>query len=210
MAEAIEGKDRFVLGVDLDGVVADFYGGFRSIVAEWFGVAEDSLTSAPAYGLREWGITSEQQYEQIHRFAVTQRNLFGRLSPMPGAPASLRRLSDRNIRIRVITHRLYIKYFHEDAVRQTIAWLEHHGIPYWDLCFMKDKSAVGADLYIEDSPDNVKRLRQDNHPTIVFTNSMNLGLEPPRADSWQQLERLVIEAHENWQVNHDARHIEGL
>lgn len=62
---------------------------------------------------------------------------------------------------------------------------------------MKDKSAIGADLYVEDSPDNVKRLRDDNHPTIVFTNSTNLELDPPRADSWQNLERLVIETHEN-------------
>jgi hypothetical protein len=75
---------------------------------------------------------------------------------------------------------------------------------------MKDKSAVGADLYVEDSPVNVKRLRQDNHPTIVFTNSTNLELDPPRADSWQDLERVVIEAHESWKRNHDARHIEGL
>ena len=75
---------------------------------------------------------------------------------------------------------------------------------------MKDKSAIGADLYIEDSPDNVKRLRDDNHPTIVFTNSTNLELDPPRADSWQELERLVIEKHENWKQDHNVRHIEGL
>src|ERR671919_1737399 len=104
MVEATDVRDRFVLGVDLDGVVADFYNGFRTIVAEWFGVPPDSLTTEPTYGLREWGITSEQQYEDIHRFAVTQRNLFGELSPMPGAPATLRRLSDRKIRIRIITH----------------------------------------------------------------------------------------------------------
>ena len=74
---------------------------------------------------------------------------------------------------------------------------------------MKDKSAIGADLYVEDSPDNVKRLREDNHPTIVSTNSTNLELDPPRADSWQDLERLVIENHENWKQDHYVRHIEG-
>jgi hypothetical protein len=29
---------RFVLGVDLDGVVGDFYGYMRNIAAEWLGV----------------------------------------------------------------------------------------------------------------------------------------------------------------------------
>jgi 5'(3')-deoxyribonucleotidase len=210
MAETTDSKNRFVIGVDLDGVVADFYGGFRRIVAEWFGVSEDSLTTEPTYGLPEWGITSSQQYEDIHRFAVTQRNLFRELQPISGAPPTLRRLSEKDIRIRIITHRLYIKYFHEEAVTQTTSWLEHHGIPYWDLCFMKDKSAVGADLYIEDSPANVKRLRKDKHPTIVFTNSTNKELDSPRADSWEDVGRLVDEAHGKWKKERHARHIEGL
>ena len=38
-------------------------------------------------------------------------------------------------------------------------WLDNHGIPYWDLCFMRDKGDVGADLYVEDSPENIKSLR---------------------------------------------------
>ena len=29
---------RFVLGVDLDGVCADFYGGLKPVAAEWLGV----------------------------------------------------------------------------------------------------------------------------------------------------------------------------
>jgi hypothetical protein len=95
----------------------------------------------------------------------------------------LRRLSDKGIRIRIITHRLFIKYFHQAAIQQTIDWLDHYGIPYWDLCFMKDKAAVGADLYIEDSPGNVKALRADGHETIVFTNSTNLDIDPPRANT---------------------------
>jgi hypothetical protein len=33
----------------------------------------------------------------------------------------------------------------QQAVRQTIEWLDHHDILYRDLCFMKDKAAVGAD-----------------------------------------------------------------
>ena len=210
MTETTEKKDRFVLGVDLDGVVADFYGGFREIVAEWFGVPVDSLTTEPSYGLPEWGMSSPQEYEDIHRFAVTQRNLFRQLQPIAGAPATLRRLSKKSIRIRIITHRLYIKYFHEEAVTQTTTWLEHHGIPYWDLCFMKDKSAVGADLYIEDSPSNVERLREDKHSTIVFTNSTNKDLDEPRANSWDDVERLVDEQHEKWKTDHGRRQIEGM
>jgi 5'(3')-deoxyribonucleotidase len=192
-------ENRFVLGVDLDGVCADFVGALRPIAAEWLGIRIDELPEKVTYGLPEWKLEKAGKYEDLHRFAVIQRDLFRNLNPIEGAPAVLRRLSARNIRIRLITHRLYIKYFHQEAITQTTEWLEHHGIPYWDLCFMRDKAAVGADLYIEDSPDHVQRLREDGHKTIVFTNSTNEGLAGPRADSWLEAERLVIKELENWQ-----------
>lgn len=191
-------EQHFVLGVDLDGVVANFYDGIRPIAAEWLGVSIESLTPTPGYGLVEWNLDAVGTYEDLHRFAITQRNLFRELAPIPGAAATLRRLSRREIRIRIITHRLYIAHFHEEAVSQTVAWLEHHGVPYWDLCFMKDKAAVGADLYVEDSPANVRALRADGHTTIVFANSTNVGLEAPRAETWDELERLVLEEHGRW------------
>lgn len=208
-------KHQFVLGVDLDGVVADFYEGIRPLAAEWLGVAEDSLTRDVSYGLPEWSLqrmggSSEEAYERFHRFAVTQRNLFRDLAPIHGAPAALRRISafgdqTAGIRIRVITHRLYIKYFHKAALVQTIEWLEHHGIPYWDLCLMKEKAAVGADLYIEDSPKNVRDLREAGHEVIVFGNSTNQDLEDPRATDWTHLEQLVRSRFDDWKRNGSAR-----
>jgi beta-phosphoglucomutase-like phosphatase (HAD superfamily) len=198
-----------VLGVDLDGVVADFYAGVRPIAAEWLGVPIASLTPSPSYGLDEWNLSAAGTYEDLHRFAVTQRDLFRTLQPIAGAAATLRRLSARGLRIRIITHRLYIKYFHEQAVLQTVSWLEHHGIPYWDLCFMKDKAAVGADLYVEDSPINVRALRADGHPTIVFRNASNAELPGPAAATWAEVEALVLDAHARWASAPTARQMPG-
>jgi 5'(3')-deoxyribonucleotidase len=194
----------FVLGVDLDGVVADFYGGLRPIAAEWLGVTVESLTTAVSYGLPEWNLGQAGGYEPLHRFAVTQRELFRKLEPFPGAPAVLRRLSARDIRIRIITHRLFIKFFHEQALTQTIEWLEGHGIPYWDLCFMKDKGAVGADLYLEDQADNVQLLRSAGNEVICLANSTNGTVGPPRVASWPEVEQLVVEAHERWRQRESA------
>jgi 5'(3')-deoxyribonucleotidase len=182
-----------VLGVDLDGVCADFFGGLREIAAEWLEVPLESLTPDVSYGLQEWNLEPAGGYAALHRFAVTQRDLFAQLRPIHGASVVLRRLSNRDVRIRIITHRLFIKYFHEPAIRQTIEWLDRYDIPYWDLCFMKEKAAVGADLYIEDSPLNVERLRAGGNDTIVFTNSTNRDVGPPRASSWVEVEELVLE-----------------
>ncbi len=190
---------QFVLGVDLDGVVADFARGLKPIAAEWLGVAEGTLTDEISYGFREWGLERAGGYDALHRFAVKERELFARLAPIPGAPAALRRLSAiGEVRIRIITHRLYIHWFHKEAIRQTTEWLEHHGIPYWDICFMRDKAAVGANLYLEDSPDNIRALRAAGHETIVVVNPTNRDLPGPRADSWEEIERLVRERLAHW------------
>ena len=180
-----------VLGIDLDGVCADFYGKMREIAAEWFERPIAELTPDVSYGLPEWGVKSPEQYQSLHRFAVTARDLFTTMPMIPGARRVLRQLSDEGYRIRIITHRLFIRYFHELAARHTIEWLDHHGIPYWDLCFMKEKDQVGADIYIDDAPDNVERLRRHGHYAICFANSTNKAVPAPRAASWDEVYELV-------------------
>ncbi|MDR2110242.1 MAG: 5'-nucleotidase [Spirochaetaceae bacterium] len=193
-------ESSFILGVDLDGVVGDFYGTMRVIAAEWLNKPAEALTEEVSYGLEEWGIDEYGGYDRLHRFAVTQRNLFREMKPIRDAPAVLRKLSNCGIRIRIITHRIFIKYSHRTSITQTVDWLDSYDIPYWDLCFMNDKGAVGAHVYIDDAPPNVTRLREHGCRTIVFTNSTNRKLPGPRADSWQDVERLVMEAREEWRT----------
>jgi len=184
-------KGEIVLGVDLDGVCADFYSRMREIAAEWLEVGLETLTTDVSYGLGEWGIRDEDHYRQLHRFAVTQRDLFETCVPIRGAATTLRRLSDEGYRIRIITHRLFINFFHEASVRQTIRWLDKHGIPYRDLCFMGEKDQVGADAYIEDSPENLVALRAAGHFAICFVNSANKQIEAPRARKWDEVYTLI-------------------
>ncbi len=160
---------RFVLGVDLDGVCADFYGGLRTIAAEWTGKSLVELPEVVSYNLPEWDLGPFGGYEELHRFAVTQRQLFQKLEPMPGCPSGLRKLSAANIRIRI-------------------------------MCFMRDKAEVGANLYVEDAPANVEAMRNAGLPTLVFTNSTNLELSPPRVDSWDEVVEFVLEAREEWKA----------
>ncbi len=185
--------EKTIIGVDLDGVCADFYRRLREIAAEWLEREIDELPTDFSYGLQEWGIADSEQYNSLHRFAVTQRGLFETCPMISGARKYLRRLSDEGARIRIITHRLFIHYFHHASVSQTIDWLDQNGIPYWDLCFMKDKEQVGADIYIEDSPHNIEKLRSEGLHTICFANSTNTHIAPPRATTWEEVYRLVHE-----------------
>ena len=55
--------------------------------------------------------------------------------------------------------------------------------------FMK----VGADIYIEDNPANIERLRGEGFHTICFGNSSNKSVAAPRAESWRDVYWLVHE-----------------
>jgi hypothetical protein len=70
-------------------------------------------------------------------------------------------------------------------------WLDNHDIPFWDLCFMKHKGQVGADIYIEDSPEHVENLRKGGFHVICFGNPTNKGISAPRAETWEQVYELV-------------------
>jgi len=194
----MKGDDAFVFGVDLDGVVADFIGGLKPIAAEWLGVTESQLTDEVSYGFGEWKLGGERAYAALHRYALKERKLFLNLPAIPGAPAALRRLSRRGIRIRIITHRLYIEWFHRQAIEQTVEWLDRHGIPYWDLCFMARKSSVEADAYVEDGPQNIATLRRARRQVIVLRNSTNRHIAPPAAETWDEVEQWVLEKHRAW------------
>jgi 5'(3')-deoxyribonucleotidase len=198
--ENVMKENGFILGVDLDGVVGDFYGTMRSIASEWLNKPEESLTTEVKYGLEEWGIGEYGGYERLHRFAVTQRNLFRDMPPIQDAPGTLRKLSAHGIRIRIITHRLFLKYSHKTSITQTVEWLDNYDIPYWDICFMNDKVAVGAHVYIDDTPKNIIQLREQGNKTIVFTNSTNRDLPGPRANSWVEAEKIILEAMEEWRT----------
>ena len=192
-------RPQFVLGVDLDGVCVDFYAELRQVAAEWLEVKPETLTRDVTFDMPEWHLEPMGGYDHLHRFAVIQRQLFAKAPPIPGAAAALRRLSvDDALRIRIITDRLHIRHFHKVAITQTIEWLDYHGIPYWDLCLLGDKAAVGADLYIDDTPQNVEALRRRGLDTIVFTNSTNRHVGPPRADTWEELEDMVSARLETW------------
>ena len=63
---------------------------------------------------------------------------------------------------------------------------------------MKAKGAVGADLYIEDSPNNIVDLQNKGKNVLIFTNSTNRKVAGDRADNWDEAERFVLTKVENW------------
>ena len=148
-----------MLGVDLDGVCGDYTAAFRRVVAAERGV--DSATCPPSrsWDFEEWGLDEVGGFERLHRVAVLDHRMFRDMPVIDGCAEALWRLSDAGVWIRIITHRLVVNWGHAVAVADTVAWLDAHGIPYRDLCFLGHKPEVEADCYIDDAPHNVESLR---------------------------------------------------
>jgi 5'(3')-deoxyribonucleotidase len=190
-------KRRFIFGVDLDGVVVDFYGALKPITAEWMAKSPDELTDDFRYGLAAWGLLDKKDgydlsYPALHRYAVNQHEIFKNAAPIPGASYHLRRLSRLGVHIRIITHRLFVGGLHGKVVAQTAAWLEKHDVPYQDLCMVADKTSINADLYIDDSPVNIDAFQKSNRRCIVFENPTNKDINAPlRAKTWAEVYDIV-------------------
>ena len=71
---------------------------------------------------------------------------------------------------------------------------ERNAVPYMDLCFLKDKTSIDADLYIDDSPTNIERFEQEDKNYIIFNNSTNKHCNGPRAMNWDEVYDMVIQA----------------
>jgi 5'-nucleotidase len=180
-----------VLGVDLDGVCADYESALRSSVAARRGVDPVTLPRQETTGsFVEWGLTPET-FEDAHRIAVVEDRIFRTMRPYPDVADVLWRLSDAGVWIRIITHRLLFNRAHEISAADTAWWLDAHRIPYRDLCFIGDKATVGADLYIDDSPHNIESLRGAGRTAIVFDQPYNRHLDGPRVERWLDIEQLV-------------------
>ncbi|MBI2705417.1 MAG: hypothetical protein HYX32_09035 [Actinobacteria bacterium] len=183
--------EHFILGVDLDGVCGDHTAAFREIVAKERDVEPSTLGEQTSWSYAEWGL-DDGEFLRVHRKAVLEYRMFRTMPALEGAAEALWRLSDAGVWIRLITHRLYANWGHAVAVGDTVAWLDEHGIPYRDLCFLGQKPQVEADAYVDDAPHNIEALRATGTTVIVFDQPYNRELAGLRARSWAEVEQHVV------------------
>ena len=187
-----ESQRPFVLGVDLDGVVADYDGAMRDNVSRFKGIDRSTIPVTKAWSLVEsgWPLESEAEFLEMHRRSVTEKRMFATMDAIPGASDALRALSDAGIRIRIVTFRLVVNFAHQIAIADTASFLDLNRIPYRDLCFLKDKSALSdMDLLIDDSPSNIDavRTRLGGDAAMVFDQPYNQHIDGLRAKNWDDV-----------------------
>jgi 5'(3')-deoxyribonucleotidase len=134
------------LGIDLDGVVADFTSGWMRFYNRDFGT---NLTSGDS---QRWNdIVELTHFADVDEFwdwsaDLDGRSVFWHLEPLPGAVDALVSLSESGHDIIVLTTKPAF------AVDDTHAWIATHGVPAQEIHILEDKWLVECDVYLDDGP----------------------------------------------------------
>lgn len=184
--------DGLVIGLDLDGVCADYITAMRGVVADRAGLDPAELAPASSWGFTEWGLNAEG-FQAAHREAVNVRRVFKTLAPIEAAVETVNSLHDAGDRIRVVTNRLCDFVDARIVVADTVEWLQAQGLKHDELCFVADKSTVTADIYIDDAPHVLARLAAAGRTALVFDQAYNRASPGIRVRDWREA-RAAIDA----------------
>lgn len=185
----------FHLGLDLDGVVADYPRGFADFLGKKFGVDPLSLSTPTKWSVAECPhypmVEDLEHYFELHAEAV-RNAMFATMPAYGGAAESIARLRRQGVYVRIITHRFITGTDKAQVMADTGDWLKLWNIEYDDICFVKDKSAVGCDLLIDDSPANLEAYRDANLRYVIFDQPYNRHVAGPRVCDWAGAESFIF------------------
>ena len=140
------------LGIDLDGVVANFTMGWMNFYNKEFGAELEVEDSQRWNDLVD--LTHFENMGEFWRWSsdLDGRSLFWHLEPFPGAIDALQSLADAGHEIVVITTKP------DFAVADTHEWIANHDIPAAEIHILEDKWLVECDVYLDDGPHVLPRL----------------------------------------------------
>ena len=174
--------EAMLIATDIDGVLADFAGGWVERYNRDFGAAVDPDA------LTEWGaIVTATRFDTWDAFFGWLADVDGfwlGLRPVTGSIAAVGRLRRAGHDVIAVTQR-------PDTARdQTVTWLDRHygGMP---LHLMTDKSRAGADVLIDDSPVVLDGLTGSATLPIRFRRPWNDGAPGLAVAAWDEVVRLV-------------------
>lgn len=152
---------RLRLGIDLDGVVADFTTGWMHFYNTAYGTelrVEDSVS---------WnGLIDLTHFNNMGEFwdwasDLEGRSVFSHLEPFPGAIEALNSLADDGHHIAVLTTKP------DFAIHDTFEWLARYKLPTTEIHILEDKWRVECDIYLDDSPHVLPRLAEERPDSEV-------------------------------------------
>ena len=162
------------LGIDMDGVICDFNGGWIRLHREEFGTDLHPSMVTGWDGLHELGGFADMEAFWAWAGERDDRpSVFRHLEPFPGALETLQHLAEAGHRVVIITAKPHW------AIPDTLRWLADHRVPAPEIHFLEEKYEVDCDLYVDDAPHNVVELLEHRPAATVcrFVRPWNHAVE---------------------------------
>jgi 5'(3')-deoxyribonucleotidase len=182
------------LGIDLDGVVADFNRGWTSAYNDRFGaeLVPEMVTT--------WDSPLElTHFADMRAFWAWARDhdghsVFRHLEPYPGAVETLRELNREGHDVVILTAKP------NWAVHDTLEWIADHRIPTREIHFIDAKHTIACEVYLDDAPSQVRDLaayRADTATVCRFVRPWNVPVDGARdVRDWHEFHLTVREVGE--------------
>jgi 5'(3')-deoxyribonucleotidase len=184
-------REHLRLGIDLDGVVADFNVGWMERYNREFGTQLHHSQVVMWDGLQQ--LTHFPSMDAFWEWARSgPASIFRDLPIFEGAADVMARLA-RDHRIVIVSSKF------DWAIPDTLAWLSEHRIPAREIHFVWDKTGVPCDVYLEDAPHNLEALVERRPEALVcrMVRAWNRRLRGARdVADWAEFEVAVDE----WQA----------
>jgi 5'(3')-deoxyribonucleotidase len=179
------------LGIDLDGVIADFNAGWIRIHREEFGSDLHPEMVTTWDGLHALaGFADMTAFWDWARGTGHRPSIFRHFDPYPDALDTLRGLDGAGHEIVIITAKP------RWAVTDTLRWLADHDVPTTEIHIKSAKYRVECDVYLDDSPLVVPEL-VERRPEATVCRFVRPWNEPVAGacdvDSWEAFRRVVTD-----------------
>lgn len=186
---------NMIVGLDIDGVLADFLTPFLRLLSEETGSGPITADSVTDFNFTDHPILSEKIVLDCFEKVSYDPSFWQALSPLiaPGVWHKLDGLSQEN-RLLFITHR-YVRDTY-DIHGVTCDWLRLHGISKPVVHFTKQSKAplvesLGIQFFMDDRYENCRDVAEQTRATVLMPNRpYNKSFEHPSVKRIQSFDEL--------------------
>jgi 5'(3')-deoxyribonucleotidase len=151
---------RLPIGIDLDGVVADFVGGWIKRMAaeypEWKAPVEADIT--------DWDFVDQTVFPNDWTTFwqwVKMEHLFDDLNAYPGAVGAINDISHYSDIVFITARPVW-------ACEDTLRWLDREGLGRFTVCYNGSKTSIPCSAYIEDAPHFLAQYVAERPEAVTF------------------------------------------